>query len=35
VVTPGARIGFDPAADAERFDVSPDGIVVVGRAQVV
>jgi glucose-1-phosphate adenylyltransferase len=35
VVTPGARIGFDPAADAERFDVSPDGIVVIGRAQVV
>ncbi len=35
VVTPGARIGFDPAADAERFDVSPSGIVVVGRAQVV
>jgi hypothetical protein len=34
-VTPGARIGFDPVADAERFEVSENGIVVVGRAQVV
>jgi glucose-1-phosphate adenylyltransferase len=34
-VAPGAKIGVDEAADRERFTVSPGGVVVVGKGQVV
>jgi glucose-1-phosphate adenylyltransferase len=34
-IPPGARIGVDEAADRERFHVSDDGIVVIGKADVV
>jgi glucose-1-phosphate adenylyltransferase len=31
----GARIGVDPELDRERFTVSPDGVVAIGKAQKV
>jgi glucose-1-phosphate adenylyltransferase len=34
-VEPGAKIGVDEAADRERFTLSPGGVVVVGKGQVV
>ena len=34
-VEEGARIGHDPDADRARFTVSPGGIVVVGKNQIV
>jgi glucose-1-phosphate adenylyltransferase len=34
-VPAGARIGVDPARDAARFTVSPEGIVVIGKHEVV
>ncbi len=34
-VPPGARIGLDPAYDRERFSVSDDGIVVIGKGQKI
>jgi glucose-1-phosphate adenylyltransferase len=30
-VAPGAQIGVDPAADRERFTISPGGIVVIPK----
>lgn len=35
VVSPRARIGFDRNADAARFEVSPEGIVVIPKGQVI
>ncbi|TVQ92357.1 MAG: glucose-1-phosphate adenylyltransferase [Chromatiaceae bacterium] len=35
VISPGAQIGVDRAADAARFEVSPNGIVVVRKGQRV
>jgi len=35
VIGPGARIGFDRAADEARFEVSPNGIVVIPKGQQV
>ncbi|HEX2054505.1 MAG TPA: glucose-1-phosphate adenylyltransferase [Actinomycetota bacterium] len=32
-IPPGYRIGCDPQADAERFTVSPNGVVVLGKGQ--
>jgi glucose-1-phosphate adenylyltransferase len=33
VIDPGTRIGFDRAADAARYHVSPGGVVVIPRGQ--
>ncbi len=35
VVPPGAQIGVDPVLDAQRFTVSPNGVVVIGKHQPV
>ena len=35
VVPPGARVGCDPAGDARRFSMSPNGITVLGKGQPV
>ncbi len=35
VVPPGARIGVDPDADRERYTVSAEGVVVLGKGQKV
>jgi glucose-1-phosphate adenylyltransferase len=35
VVPPGTRIGVDPEADARRFTISPNGVVVVGKGEKV
>ena len=34
-IVPGARLGVDPDADRRRFAISPDGVVVVGKGEVV
>jgi len=34
-VPPGARIGVDPLLDKDRFTVSPNGIVVIGKGEKV
>ena len=34
-VPDGARIGFDPVADAQRFTVSERGIVVISKGMVL
>jgi len=35
VVPPGAQIGVDPLADAQRFTVSTNGVVAVAKGQVI
>jgi glucose-1-phosphate adenylyltransferase len=35
VVADGAQIGVDPAADRERYTVSPGGVVVLGKGERV
>jgi glucose-1-phosphate adenylyltransferase len=34
-VPPGARIGVDPERDDSRFHRSPEGIVVIGKGEIV
>ena len=34
-IAPGAKIGVDAAADRERFVVSDNGVVVIGKGAVV
>jgi glucose-1-phosphate adenylyltransferase len=34
VVPDGAHIGVDPEVDAQRYHVSPAGIVVLGKSQL-
>jgi glucose-1-phosphate adenylyltransferase len=34
-IASGARVGVDPDADRERFVVSDDGVVVIGKGEVV
>jgi glucose-1-phosphate adenylyltransferase len=33
VIEPGDEIGFDPGRDAERYHISPNGVVAVARAK--
>jgi glucose-1-phosphate adenylyltransferase len=35
VVEPGAQIGIDLEKDKNRFKVSENGIVVVGKGQII
>jgi glucose-1-phosphate adenylyltransferase len=35
IVEPGAEIGIDHERDKERFTISPNGIIVVGKGQIV
>jgi glucose-1-phosphate adenylyltransferase len=35
IIPPGVEIGVDPKADKERFHVSDNGIVVIGKNQVI
>jgi glucose-1-phosphate adenylyltransferase len=30
-IPPGMVIGYDPEEDAKRFDISPEGIVVISK----
>lgn len=34
-ISPGVRIGYDPVEDRERFDVTPDGVVVIPKGTIV